>query len=157
MRKSFRDLVKEHIPLIEEIMPWDLADELIREPKTLLVDIRCPDEYRLARIDGSIAVPRGILESACDYGYDETVPELVEARMRRVVVICRSGNRSVLAAHTLKLMGFLRAASLKTGLKGWNDSDLPLVDREGARIDPDLAERLLNPPIAAEKLAPPPP
>ncbi len=154
MRKRFSDLVDEHIPLIEEVFPWDLADEMAQNPRLLLVDIRCPDECRLLRITGSIAVPRGILESACDYGYDETVPELVEARDRRVVVVCRSGNRSVLAAYTLKLMGFPYVASLKTGLKGWNDYDLPLVDVEGHRLDPDDAERLLNPPIAAEKLGP---
>jgi rhodanese-related sulfurtransferase len=154
MRKTLNDLVKEHIPLIEEIFPWDLADEMARNPRLLLVDIRCPDEYRLLRIAGSIAVPRGILESACDYGYDETVPELVEARDRRVVVVCRSGNRSVLAAYTMMLMGFPQAASLKTGLKGWNDYDLPLEDDRGQRIDPDDAERLLNPPLTAEKLGP---
>ncbi len=154
MRKSFNDLVKEHTPLIEEIMPWDLADEMARNPQLLMVDIRCPDECRRVRIEGSIAVPRGILESACDYGYDETVPELVEARERRVVLVCRSGNRSVLAAHTLQLLGFRRPASLKTGLKGWNDYDLPLVDQAGRQIDPELADRLLNPPITAEKLGP---
>ncbi len=154
MRKSFNDLVNEHIPLIEEIFPWDLADEMALDPNLLLVDIRCPDEFRLLRIDGSIAVPRGILESASDYGYDETVPELVEARERRLVLVCRSGNRSVLAAHTLQMMGFGRAASLKTGLKGWNDYDLPLVDARGQRLDPDEAERLLNPPLPPEKLGP---
>lgn len=154
MRKRFTDLVDEHIPLIEEVFPWDLEEELAQDPNLMLVDIRCPDEFRLLHIDGSIAVPRGILESACDYGYDETVPALVEARDRRVVVVCRSGNRSVLAAYTLQLMGYTRAASLKTGLKGWNDYDLPLLDANGNRLDPDEAERLLNPPVSAEKLGP---
>jgi rhodanese-related sulfurtransferase len=106
MRKSFNDPVNQHIPLIEEVFPWDLVDEIELDSHLLLVDIRCPDECRQARIAGSIAVPRGILESACDYGCDETFPELVEARARRVVVVCRSGNRGVLAAHTLQIMGF---------------------------------------------------
>jgi rhodanese-related sulfurtransferase len=154
MRKSFNDLVNEHIPLIEEIFPWDLANEMALDPNLLLVDIRCPDEFRLLRIAGSIAVPRGILESACDYGYDETLPEMVQARERRVVLVCRSGNRSVLAAHTLQMMGYSRAASLKTGLRGWNDYDRPLVDEQGIELDPDKAEHLLNPPISAEKLGP---
>lgn len=154
MRKSFNDLVNEHIPLIEEIFPWDLADEMAQDPKLLLVDIRCPDEFRLLRIDGSIAVPRGILENACDYGYHETLPELVEAREKRVALVCRSGNRSVLAAHTLQMMGYSSVASLRTGLKGWNDYDLPLVDEQGVRLDADEAERLLNPAIPKSKLGP---
>jgi 3-mercaptopyruvate sulfurtransferase SseA len=82
------------------------------------------------------------------------VPELVEARDRRLVVVCRSGNRSVLAAHTLQLLGFTRTASLKTGLKGWNDYDQPLIDERGELLDTDTAERLLNPLISLEKLAP---
>jgi rhodanese-related sulfurtransferase len=154
MRMTFNQLVNQHIPLIEEIFPWDLAEEIDRDPDLLLVDIRCPDECRLLRIAGSIAVPRGILESACEYGYDETVPELVEARDRRLVVVCRSGNRSVLAAHTLQLLGFTRAASLKTGLKGWNDYDQPLIDAEGKTLDPEIADRLLNPMISKDKLGP---
>ncbi len=154
MRKSFNDLVNEHIPLIEEIFPWDLADEMALDPNLLLVDIRCPDEFRLLRIEHAIAVPRGILESACDYGYDETAPELVEARQQRVVLVCRSGNRSVLAAHTLQMMGYSHVASLKTGLKGWNDYDLPLINERGVQLDADEAERLLNPPIPKSKLGP---
>jgi rhodanese-related sulfurtransferase len=154
MRMTFNELIKKHIPLIEEIFPWDLVDEMASDPELLLVDIRCPDEYRQLRIAGSIAVPRGILESACEYGYDETVPELVEARDRRLVVVCRSGNRSVLAAHTLQLLGFTRTASLKTGLKGWNDYDQPLIDEWGELLDADTAERLLNPLISLEKLGP---
>lgn len=71
-----------------------------------------------------------------------------------MVAVCRSGNRSVLAAHRLKIMGYRRAASLKSGLKGWNDYDLPLFDVDDCQVDPDLAERLLNPPIPAEKLGP---
>jgi rhodanese-related sulfurtransferase len=153
-RKTLNDLVAERIPLIDELLPWELLEEQARDPNLLLVDIRCQDEVRLLRIKQSIAVPRGILESACDYGYDETLPRLVEARHQRVVAVCRSGNRSVLAAHTLRIMGFSRAASLKSGLKGWNDYELPLFDANDCQVDPDLAERLLNPPISPEKLGP---
>ncbi|MCB1829330.1 MAG: rhodanese-like domain-containing protein, partial [Gammaproteobacteria bacterium] len=59
----------------------------------------------------------------------ETEPDLVTARERYVVVVCRSGNRSVLAAVTLMMMGFKKVVNLKTGLRGWNDYELPLVDQ----------------------------
>jgi 3-mercaptopyruvate sulfurtransferase SseA len=60
-----------------------------------------------------------------------------------VVLVCRSGNRSLLAAQTLQLMGFTRVASLRTGVRGWNDADLPLVDGAGQPVDGDTAEVLL--------------
>ncbi|MCB1801330.1 MAG: rhodanese-like domain-containing protein [Gammaproteobacteria bacterium] len=128
---------------VPEVFPWELADELASGDATLLLDIRCPHEFAQAHIAGSLNVPRGILEIAVDYGYDETEPRLVEARDTRVVVLCRSGNRSLLAAHTLGLMGFSNPVSLRTGLRGWNDDEYPLVDGGGRWIDPDRAERLL--------------
>lgn len=143
-RKSYRTLVAEQAAGIEEIFPWDLLDELEAGADTLLLDIRCPDEFATAHIEGSINVPRGILELAVDYGYEETVPELVEARRRRVVVICRSGNRSILAATTLKLMGFEQAASLRTGLRGWNDYEQRLVAADGTGLDFDAVEEIFR-------------
>lgn len=48
MRKRFNDLVNQHIPLIEEVFPWDLVDEMRHNPHLLLVGIRCPGECRQA-------------------------------------------------------------------------------------------------------------
>ena len=98
-------------------------------------------------------MPRGILEQSCEYGYHETVAKLVNARDKDVVVICRSGNRSVLAAYTMQLMGYKSVKSLKTGLKGWNDSELALQDIQEQAVDIDDAEQILTPPVAAEQLA----
>ena len=153
-RKSYKTMVAEHASQVEEIFPWDLLDELDAGATPLLLDIRCPDEFEDAQIDGSINVPRGILEIAVDYGYEETVPELVEARDRRVVVICRSGNRSVLAAYTLKQMGFSNVASLRTGLRGWNDYEQSLIDKHGNRLDLDAVDELFFPRLSPEQLGP---
>ena len=99
-----------------------------------------PYEYARLHIPGSINVPRGVLESASEYDYEETVPELAAGRDRDVVLICRSGNRSALAACTLQQMGFTKVRSLKTGLRGWNDYEQPLVDADGNTVDIDEAD-----------------
>ena len=138
--KSYQDLVSDCLPHINEIFPWDLEDELKQNPEIILVDINEPYEYSLAHVPEAINVPRGILESACDYGYDETVPELASGREKTIIVICRSGNRSALAAFTMRQMGFSNVRSLKTGLRGWNDNDSPLEDSENNIVDPDIAE-----------------
>ena len=137
---------------VEEIFPWDLQDALHAGQNFLLLDIRCPDEFAAAHIQGSVNVPRGILEIAVDYGYEETVPGLAEARGRRVVVICRSGNRSILAAHTLKLMGYNNVVSLQTGLRGWNDYDLTLYNSAGERLDPDCVDEEFTASVSPEQL-----
>lgn len=145
--KTFKQLVSEHERLISEIMPWDLEQKLSGDHQPLVLDIREPEEFAAMHIDGSVNVPRGLLEAACDYGYSETLPALVEARAREVVVVCRSGNRSVLAAHTMQLMGYENVFSLKTGLKGWNDYEQPLVDQDREKVDQDRAETFLSPQI----------
>ena len=96
-------------------------------------------------------MPRGILETACEYDYEETVPELVQARQRDVVVVCRSGNRSVLAAYAMQQLGYERVASLKTGLRGWNDYEQPLVDANSESVSVDDAEEYFTPRLRSEQ------
>ena len=138
---------------VNEIMPWDLAEML--ETKTpLLLDVREPDEFNMAHISSSISVPRGVLESACEYDYEETEPELVTARERDIVVVCRSGYRSVLACSVMQMMGYRSVVSLKTGIKGWNDYDQPLFNTNDEEMDGDVAWELLNQPIKEEQKSP---
>ena len=152
--KRMVDLVAECLPEISEIFPWD-ADELLRgETPPLLVDIREQNEFEAMHIEGSLHVPRGILETSCEYNYEETVRELVEARSREVVLVCRSGNRSALAAFTLKLMGYERVVSMKTGLRGWNDYELPLVNAAGMTVPVDVADEFFTTRLRPDQLAP---
>ncbi|MDV3239876.1 MAG: rhodanese-like domain-containing protein [Gammaproteobacteria bacterium] len=152
--KHFTDLVAECLPHIKELFPWDL-DQLLKErTDVLLLDTREPYEFEAARIDGSLNVPRGILEAACEYGYEDTVPELVQARTRPVVVICRSGNRSALAAWIMQQMGYQDVYSLKTGLRGWNDYELPLVKGDGEPLDVDSADEYFTTRLRPDQIPP---
>jgi hypothetical protein len=62
--------------------------------------------------------------------------------------------RSAWAADVLQQMGIADAVSLKTGVRGWNDFEQPLVDDAGRAIDPDEAERLLAPRVSPEQRRP---
>lgn len=154
--KRFVDLIAECLPKIKEVMPWDI-EQLHQEDQNLLIlDIREPYEYQTARIDNSLNVPRGILETACEYGYEETIPELVNARERPILVICRSGNRSALAAYVMQQMGYQNVASLKTGLRGWNDYELPLIKADDLPLDMDDADEYFTPKVTPEQMPPKP-
>ena len=78
--KSFEELVNDCLDEVEELFPWDLEELLQNDPGILILDIREPYEFDAMHIRNSVNVPRGVLESACEYDYEETVPELVEAR-----------------------------------------------------------------------------
>ena len=150
--KTFSQLVAESAKNIDEIFPWDLDEKKDNPP--MLLDIREPYEFEAMHIKGSINVPRGILETACEYDFEETVPELVEAREKEIVVICRSGNRSVFAAEVMKMMGYKNAVSLKTGLRGWVDYELPLVDANEQEVDEDKADEYFTPRLRPEQMSP---
>ncbi|MDH3609703.1 MAG: rhodanese-like domain-containing protein [Gammaproteobacteria bacterium] len=153
--KTFKQLVAEHAKHVTELMPWDLEAKLNQHGHSpLLLDIREPAEFAAMHIKDSINVPRGILESACDYDYYETVPELVKARDQEIIIICRSGNRSVMAASTMQEMGYSNTASLKTGLKGWNDYNQSLVNNDANIVDAEIAEEFLNPEIKPKQINP---
>jgi rhodanese-related sulfurtransferase len=153
MAKTFKQLIARMLQEVDEIYPWDLEEILADDADVLLLDVRETKEFEHCHIKGSLHVPRGILETACDWDYPDTEPELVQARERRVIVICRSGNRSVPAVFTMQLMGFNNIVSVQTGIKGWNDSDLPLINTQGDVVDPDWADGFLTPPIAKEQLS----
>ncbi|HYR05680.1 MAG TPA: rhodanese-like domain-containing protein, partial [Gallionella sp.] len=135
----YDDLVAEALARVKEIMPWDLSRLLASGGKPLLLDVREPAEFALLHITESINVPRGILEQSCEWDYDETLPILADGRGLEIVVICRSGKRSALAADVLQRLGFARVTSLKTGVRGWNDYEQPLVDANGDVLDADMA------------------
>ena len=151
---KLRDFLQESLTRVKEIFPWDLLKRLEANPDLILLDVREPHEFEAMHIAGSLHVPRGVLETACDWDYEETEPELAAGREREIVIICRSGNRSVLAADTMQAMGFKNVVSLRTGIRGWNDFEQPLVDRDGKPVMLDEADDYLAPKVSAGQMAP---
>ena len=142
--KTYQDLIDAALPHIRELMPWEAETLLDDASDTLVLDVREPAEYQCFKIAQSLNVPRGVLEQATEEHFDESEPELINGRQRPILVVCRSGNRSVLAAFTLKLLGFEKVYSMKTGIKGWNDFDLPLQDATGQIMDGDDVDQFLS-------------
>lgn len=153
-RESYKTLSEKAARQVREVMPWDLKEMIDGDSDLMVLDIRERSEFEAVHIAGSKNVPRGILEAACEYDYAETEPDLVEARERPIVVICRSGNRSAMAALVMREIGYKNVASLRLGVKGWNDADLPLVDGRGIPVDADDAAHVIEPRLAPGQIDP---
>lgn len=151
--KTFTQLVDAARANVKELFPWDLIEHL-KDANLLIVDIREPYEYDAMHILDSLNVPRGILETACEYDYEETVPELVEARDKQVILVCRSGNRSIFAAEVMQQMGYKNVYSLKTGLRGWNEFEQPLVDKDNYSVSIDDADDYFSAKVRPEQRRP---
>jgi rhodanese-related sulfurtransferase len=152
--KNYDDLVTEALTRVKELMPWDLCRMMEAGNKAILLDVREAAEFAMLHIPGSINVPRGVLEQSCEWDYDETVPELASGREQQIVVICRSGKRSVLAADMMLRMGFANVVSLKTGVRGWNDYEQPMQNAKFETIDADAGDVLLAPRVHASQRKP---
>jgi rhodanese-related sulfurtransferase len=100
--------------------PKEAAD-LLRSGAVLL-DVREPSEWQAGHAPGARHVPLGTLGSRLD-----ALP-----RDRRVVVVCRSGNRSARATALLKRSGF-DAVNLHGGMQAWASAGLAV---EGAQARP---------------------
>jgi sulfur-carrier protein adenylyltransferase/sulfurtransferase len=82
--------------------------------ETVIVDVRESEEWDAGHLPGARHVPRGHLESRIE----GAAPD----RSQRVVLYCASGNRSALAAHTLReMLGYENVASMKGGITLWKD------------------------------------
>jgi len=148
------DLLEKTLSEIREIMPWNLVDRMAENPELIILDVREPKEFEAVHIEGSIHVPRGVLESACEWDYDDTVPALVTGRDKEIVVVCRSGRRSAFAAKTMQELGFTNVVSLKTGLRGWNDYEESLVNSAGETVDEEFADDFFTSKVRPDQLKP---
>lgn len=152
--KKFNELVAESAKNVTEIFPWDLEERFEENTSILLLDIREPYEYEAMHIKGSLNVPRGVVETACEWDYEETVAKLVEAREKEIVVACRSGNRSVFVCEIMQKLGYKNVASLKTGLRGWSDYEQALFDKNENEVDEDTAIDYFTANIREDQMAP---
>ncbi|MCK4864386.1 MAG: rhodanese-like domain-containing protein [Gammaproteobacteria bacterium] len=152
--KKFNDLVAESAKNVTEIFPWDLEERLTKNPSLLLLDIREPYEFDAMHIKNSLNVPRGVLETACEWDYEETVANLVNSRDKEVIVACRSGNRSIFACEVMQKLGYNNIVSLKTGLRGWSDYEQALYNKNDEEVDEDTAIDFFTTNLRKDQIAP---
>ena len=108
------------IPEITVVELKQLMDE--KADEVLLLDVRNPHEYEIARIPGAVLVPLADIENGAGV---EQVRSLLNGN--QLVVHCRSGVRSAKALSLLKEQG-IEGANVKGGIKAWSreiDSSVP--------------------------------
>lgn len=126
MAKSLDDLVAEALAEVEEMAPEE-ARRILDAPDREgwhFVDVREADEYEAGHVPGARLVPRGFLEVRADLTHPKRDPWLAD-RSRPLILYCGGGNRSALAACTLRRMGFERVVSLAEGWTGWTARGYP--------------------------------
>jgi adenylyltransferase/sulfurtransferase len=103
--------------MIPEISPGEFVRRREAGEDLLLLDVREPYEIEIASVPGALQIPMA-----------EVPGRLAEIdRGREVVVLCRSGGRSLRVAMYLRQQGYPRVANLSGGILRW-----------GEELDPSL-------------------
>lgn len=87
----------------------------------VLLDVRNPNEYEIAKIDGSILIPLSELEDGSSIS---KVKELVNGR--RLIAHCKLGGRSAKALSILKDAG-IEGTNVKGGIAAWSQEIDPSI------------------------------
>lgn len=122
MSKSLNDYVNAALKQVREVTPEE-AERIRHEGGYLILDVREPEEYAEGHIPGAINVPRGFLEVKADLEHAKRDPRLAD-RSQKILCYCGGGNRSALAAATLKEMGFEDPLTMAEGWRGWSERGL---------------------------------
>jgi adenylyltransferase/sulfurtransferase len=105
---------------MEEITATELKERLDRGDDIQIIDVREPNEYEAARLEGSKLIPLAQVVTRKD--------EIDESR--ETVVHCKMGGRSAKAIEALQRAGFNgRLLNLKGGITAWSNDVDPNVKK----------------------------
>ena len=105
---------------MEEISAKELKERLDRGDDLQIIDVREPDEYEKARLEGSKLIPLGQVANRMGE-IDAT---------RETVVHCKLGGRSEKAIEAFTRAGFAgRLLNLKGGITAWSNDVDPSVPK----------------------------
>ena len=95
----------------------------------LLIDTRTEAQRREeGELPGAIVIDRTVLEWRLDPASAWRIPEAT-GYDREVIVVCREGYSSSLAAASLQTLGLRQATDMIGGVQGWREAGLPMSDR----------------------------
>lgn len=117
-------IIKEAHLVSPRITPIALAQLLAEKRPLGLIDIRTETEFNEGHLRNSVWLSRGLLEFAIrdgELGFDQS----------KIVLYCRSGNRSALAVKQLMELGFTDICHLKGGFQAWFEQGYSFFNSHG--------------------------
>lgn len=105
---------------MQEITATELKSRMDAGDDIQLIDVRQPDEYAFAKIDGAKLIPLG-----------EIVRRMGELdEMRETVLQCKMGGRSAKAIELLQAAGYQgELKNLRGGITAWSNEVDPKVPK----------------------------
>lgn len=98
------------------------AIQKMNHDDAVVVDVREDKEISQGKIRNAIHIPLGSLK--------DRTSELEKYKGKPMIMVCRSGNRSMHALNILRKSGFENLFNLKGGVMAWQSANLPLARKK---------------------------
>lgn len=99
-------------------LPPAEAVRVMNQDGSLVLDVREDNEFSGGRIPGSRHIPLGVLK--------KRMQDIDRFKELPVLVYCRTGARSAVAASQLVAAGFTDVTNLQGGIQAWQSAGLPV-------------------------------
>lgn len=123
----------QYIQQVRQTIKEVSCEEYAKAPNAypVLIDVREDEECQMGVLPGAHIIPRGLLEAKLsgvaighNEGYNEAHGEIEPLdwlAQRNILLYCRTGGRSALAAQSLTRMGLTHIYSLAGGTQRWRE------------------------------------
>ena len=109
------EAAKQHVC---ECTASDVKTKLDRAEPFRFVDVREDNEYEQDHAAGAIHLGKGIIE--------RDIETVIPNKHEPIVLYCGGGYRSVLAADSIRRMGYTNVISMDGGMKAWREAGYPI-------------------------------
>ena len=100
-----------------------LARQQRGDAALFVLDVRTPEEFAAGHIPGAVNIP-----------HDQVAARLMDVpKDKDVVIYCRSGRRSAIAAEALAANGYTRLGHLEGDMQAWEAKGRPVERPAGAK------------------------
>jgi rhodanese-related sulfurtransferase len=113
-----QDLIESAFRKHKTVTPQQ-AVLLMNDDKTVVVDVREPNEFADGHIQGARNIPLAKIEERGAF-------ELEGFKQSPIIVACQSGTRSGPASKKLTGLGFSEVYELQGGMVAWGEQNLPV-------------------------------
>jgi len=102
---------------VEQISP--IKAKLMARNGAMMIDVREPDEVKALAydVDGIVNIPLSEFQNRLN-----EIP-----KDKKIILACRSGNRSMRAATILAKSGYTQVYNMEGGIKGWQAKNLEVI------------------------------
>jgi rhodanese-related sulfurtransferase len=132
---SADDLVNSALSKVHVLEPAELQALMESDEIYTIIDVRQENEHYPGFIPGAVNIPRGVLEFQIgDEEFWNEVGLYVPEKEEKIILYCKKGQRSILAAQSLEMLGYKNVYVLDKGYKNWELTYPDLYEKDLSKL-----------------------